>query len=182
MVEGGLAASPAPPAQLGLAGWTARLGVDDGLELRLVAPDLSVGQGVGLGSVGLGAKVAGATGERWSVSVVPALLLDPNTAAVSGSVGANLGFTVGALGSWAHATASQGAAGPGLFTGLGVSAALGRGGLYVHGGGDLGADAFAGVGGWAAATETLQLDLAADLVGLGGTAAPQLGLGFSSGW
>ena len=182
MVEGGLAVAPAAPASVGLAGWTGRFGVDDGVELRLHVPDLGVGQGLSVGTVGLGAKVAGATGDRWSVSVVPAVQLDPTSGAVSGSVGANTAVGLGAVGVWAHATASQGPAGTGLFSGLGVSAAVGDGGLYAHGGGTVAADGFAGLGGWWGVGEALQLDLAADLVGLGATVAPLLGVGVSAGW
>ena len=65
-----LAATVAQPSAVGTSSIIGRFGVDDGVELRVRAPDIVLYDGeVGTGFVGLGAKIGGNVSERWSVSV-----------------------------------------------------------------------------------------------------------------
>ena len=180
MLEGGLALVPTAPS-FGTSGVVGRLGLDDGLELRLRVPDVVYEDGVTVGPVGLGGKVAGAAGERWSASVVPEVLFDVSTRQVAASVSSNLAFSYQKLGIWGNATASADADGVGLFMGGGASVAFAPVGIYANGGYEIGAGPMAGAGGWVAITKAFQVDFGCDVYDLGKTNTPVLGLGLSVG-
>lgn len=180
MVEGGLVVTPTDPS-FGTSGLVGRIGFDDGAEIRVRAPDLGWAEGVTVGPVGLGAKIAGATGERWSASVIPEVLLDLETRQVSGSVSGNLAFSYQRLGVWGHGNTSVSSDGVGLFVGGGASVAFSPVGVYANGGYDFGGGPMAGAGGWVGVTKAFQIDFGCDVFDLGETNTPVVLLGMSVG-
>lgn len=185
MVESGLMLIPAPFA-VGTSSWMARFGVDDGIELRLRAPDIGWSGGLALGTIGLGVKVAGVTSDRWSVSLVPEVNIDPATGAVGGAVGGNVGLGIDIVGVWAHAGTGvgqlpDGAVDLSLLLGGGASVAVGGGGVYVNGGYDVGTLGAVGGGGWWGFGDRLQLDIGVD-VPLAAPAVPVIVVGMSAGF
>lgn len=173
MVEGGLSAAPGP-VRLGLGGVVGRFGIDEALEVRLRLPSVPlVGEGA-LGSLGLGGKLAWALSERWSVSVVPEVFLEPQGAALGGSMSANAALDLGAVGAWAHGGITQGGTQDLLLAGGGLSVPLGRSGLYANAAYASSGGSFVGAGGWWAPTGGLQLDLGCD-VAQDGSAVVSLG-------
>ncbi|MEZ4320909.1 MAG: zinc ribbon domain-containing protein [Myxococcota bacterium] len=182
MIEGGVALVPSPLA-FGTSGIVGRIGVDDGLELRLRAPDVTVADDVGLGTVGLGAKVAASVGPRWSVSAVPELVYDPSSGALGGGVGANVALGLGRVGFWGHGSVSVlQDADPSVLFGGGASVAFDGGGLYVNGGSDVAGSGFVGGGGWWSLSKSAQLDAGCDAWMAGGEVTPVFLLGTSLGF
>lgn len=166
MVEIGVAATVnGEGTAVGTSGIVGRIGLDRGLELRVRAPDLALVDGaLGFGTVGLGAKIGGAVSDRWSVSLVPEVSIDPATGVLGGSLNSNVAFGLGPLGLWAHASASGDGDAIALFTGGGASVALGRGGVFVNGGHTVSGPTFGGLGGWWMLKDALQVDLGVDAV------------------
>jgi hypothetical protein len=183
MVEGGLALTPSPdPGAYGTSGIVGRFGVDDGLELRLRAPDLTLGDGLSVGTVGIGAKVAASAG-RWSVSAVPELAIDPNTGDLGGGVGANLAVGFGVVGFWGHGSvALLQNTDPSVLMGGGASVAVGPGGFFANGGATAAGPGFGGGGAWLGLGNRAQLDAGCDVWVAGGDVLPTIGLGASVGF
>lgn len=165
MVEGGLGLTVpmgSGPAAVQTVQWTARVGVDQGLELRLRVPDIVYDGGATVGSVGLGAKFGGSMGERWSVSAVPEVAYDLAANAVSGSINTNLALDVELLTVWMHTsfafqqitTAVVGGGAAITFEPLGV---------YVNAGLPSGAIPFVGAGAWWLVEPAVQVDVGLDL-------------------
>ncbi|MFT4623702.1 MAG: hypothetical protein ACI8PZ_002358 [Myxococcota bacterium] len=181
MVEGGVTVLPVSPVSGGTSGIMGRFGVDDGLELRLRAPDIGIGGGVSVGSIGLGAKVAAAEGERWSVSAVPELFFDPTAAALGGGVNTNVALALDPMSFWVHSglVVFQGV---GAVLGGGAAVAFGDGGLYINGGHAVATTSFGGVGGWWAASPTVQLDAGVDMYATGADISPVVLVGTSIGF
>lgn len=181
-VELGLAAALGPDGStVGTSGIIGRIGVDRGLELRLRAPDVTFGgEAVGVGTVGVGAKIGGPVSSRWSVSLVPELSVDPTSGQIGGSLNGNVGLVLGGGGLWAHASTSGSGGALSLLVGGGASVTVGRGGVFVNGGHTVGGPTFAGVGGWWLLQEALQADLTVDVVpsGAAWTWLPSAGLAF----
>lgn len=182
MVETGILVDPGAPS-LSSGGIVGRYGLAQGLELRLRAPDVGVADGLFLGPVGLGAKIAGDEG-NWSVSAVPELTFHPQTQELAFSLGTNLAWSMGAFGVWGHSTASAAQDGTlGFFAGGGASLGFGPGGAYVNGGqGFGGGGPMVGAGGWLGVNEHLQLDAGVDLTGLSETVQASILVGVSAGW
>ncbi|MCB9679632.1 MAG: hypothetical protein H6737_31285 [Alphaproteobacteria bacterium] len=179
MIEGGVALVPSPFA-LGTSGITGRIGVDEGLEVRVRAPDVVFADGVAVGTIGLGAKVAASAGERWSASVVPEVSLDPRTGAIGGGVSANVALSLEGLGFWGNGAVSllQETV-PAALLGGGASYSFGGFGFYGNGGATAAGPWFAGGGGWFGVTRTFQIDGGCDVWIAGGDATPTVLLGAS---
>ncbi|MEZ4241331.1 MAG: hypothetical protein R3F59_35275 [Myxococcota bacterium] len=179
IVEGGIAAAVgAGDVAVGTSSVTGRLGVDEGVELRLRLPDVTFADGWSAGTLGLGAKVGGELGERWSSSVVAEASIDPSGGPVGGSLGGNVAVALGDVGLWGHASAA-GAAGPvAVLAGGGASVGFGPHGVFVNGGSVVGAGPFAGVGAWITPGDAVQVDVGCDVFWVGGaaTATPAVGL------
>lgn len=142
---------------------TLRYGVDDGVEVRALVPDLVLEDGaVVLGPAGLGLKIAGNPGERFSVSAVPTFLVGlDGTAGYQVSV--NGGFAVGRLGLWLNATSTV-LDGVTVLGGGGATVALDVGGLYVHAGHEaVEGLSFVGGGGWWSVAPRAQIDAGVDV-------------------
>ena len=148
--------------------------------MRLPDVTLVAGEGGTWGTIGLGAKVGGQLSERWSVSVVPEISLDPASGAVGAQMNGNVALALGGVGLWGHGSAT-GIGDEGLaavLVGGGASVNLGEGGgLLVNAGGTLGSAPFVGAGGWWMISDAAQLDLGADLfLGESPALVPMLGL------
>ncbi len=180
-IELGLAASLASDTvTLSTGGLLARVGVDEGLELRFRLPDpfLTDGEpGVGPGAVGV--KIGGAVSERWSSSVVSELTLDPDDGEVGGSLGANVVLALDRISVWFLGQAA-GADAIEVFGGGGVGWGIDEGGVFVNGGHTFGGPSLVGVGGYVLPSSTFQLDASVDLaIGSGSvTALPAIGVAF----
>jgi hypothetical protein len=168
MIEGGLAGQLGQgPAVFGTSGLTGRFGVARGVELRLRLPDLVLAETLGVGTMGVGAKVGGDVSERWSVSFLSELSVDPNDGTdviqMGASMGGNVALALGDFGLWA-ASSAAGEDGPVVVVaGGGVSWGVEQGGVFLHGGHTFGDAPFVGLGGWWMLGEALQLDLGCDL-------------------
>ena len=184
MVEGGLAAVVTDPLAVGTSGITARIGLDDPLELRVRVPDLVLVDGELVStSVGVGAKVAGEVSDRWSLSLVPELFVATEGGDLGGTVNGNLAFAVDdALGLWLHTTHTVVPGGMGGFFGGGVGYAFDAVGVYVNGGHGYNGDPMIGAGGWLPLGDALQLDAGVDITLAAGDAVPVVLLGASGGF
>lgn len=182
MIEGGVAVGTAGSVAAQTSGIVGRLGVDEGLELRLRVPDVVFTDPVGTGSVGLGFKVGGSVGSRWSASVVPEVFAETADGSLGGSVGANLAVAEGPLGAWGHASVVGTGAGTGALAGGGISVAAGPGGFIVHSGFSFGGSAFAGPGAWWAVSERVQVDAGVDFNFVGAEVQAVVLLGSSVGF
>jgi hypothetical protein len=182
MVEGGVAATVAQPSAVGTSSIIGRFGVDDGVELRVRAPDIVLYDGeVGTGFVGLGAKIGGNVSERWSVSVVPEIAVDTNGGGFFGLINGQAAVALGDVGMWVTSESVVGDFGSGTTAGGGVSVAISGGGVYANAGGTFGGDPFVGGGGWWALQEAVQLDIGCD-VWVGDDVVPVFLLGASFGF
>ncbi len=191
MVEAGLAFVPSP-VSFGTGGILGRVGIGSIFELRGRVPDVvytdpqgSGASAVGVGPVGVGAKIATAPGSGLGLSAVPEVTIVPGSGTVGASLGGNITGTAGPVGVWGHTTVGWNQDdGGGWLVGGGVSTATLDGwGLYVNGGvNPLDTTGFAGGGGWLALGARGQLDAGVD-VGLGGgTVTPVVLLGGSVGF
>lgn len=179
-VQGGAAAviadgSIAPQTQA----ITVRVGIDRGLEVRAVLPDLILAsEGVELGPLAAGFKVVGAPSERITLSAVPELLVALDGTGVGWRISSNAGLALGRLQFWLNATTTV-LDGVRVFGGGGTSVALGGGGVYVNAGREvvLG-DTLVGGGGWWMLSDKVQLDAGCDvwLVADDVVAVPMIGL------
>lgn len=181
MIEGGVSVLPTDP-NVTVGGWYGRIGVDDGIELRVKAPDIVIVEDFGVGPVGVGAKVAGAIGKRWSVSVAPELQYDLVDGTPLGLINANLGFAAGRFTMWAHSSTTFSSEGVGLFVGGGTSLAFGLGGAYLNGGYTIAGSGLAGGGGWIQISDHVQFDVGLDVSGVPDAVTPVAGAGISLGW
>jgi len=182
MVEAGLQATVTQPAEVGTSSIIGRFGVDDPVEVRVRAPDITVYDGeVGTGFVGLGAKVGGNLSEHWSASLVPEIAVDTNGGGFFGLVNGQIGLTLDSVGMWVTSESVVGDFGSDTSAGGGLSVGISGGGIYVNGGGSFGGDPFVGGGGWWALRDAVQLDLGCDVY-LGGDVVPVFLLGASFGF
>lgn len=178
MFEGGLVGAFGGGASgFGTTGPIVRLGLTDRVEARVRVPDLQFSQGeTAIGSLGIGAKVGGSLGERWSLSVVPELFVTPPADAPGGSLGLNAAWGLNALSAWGHGTVAAQAGAP-VASVLGGGASVGgsQGGVLAHSGVSVAGSEVApmvGIGGWLAPTGAFQLDAGVDVYPAG--AATQL--------
>lgn len=180
-IEIGLAAALSEErVVLSTGGLLGRIGVDDGLELRVRLPDLQLVDGEpGLGPAGLGAKVGAAAGERWSASVVGELLVDPDDGSVGGALGGNVAAGFDAIGIWLTGSA-VGIDAIEVFAGGGIGWGIDGGGVFVNGGHTFGGPSLVGVGGYVLPSSNVQLDATVDLAIANGTvtALPSIGVAF----
>ncbi|MEO0602967.1 MAG: hypothetical protein AAF211_16115 [Myxococcota bacterium] len=181
-IELGLAAAlSSDGTTVSTGGLLGRIGLDDGLELRLRLPDPFLADGdPGVGSAGLGAKVGGAIGDRWSSSVVAEVNVDPNDGTVGGALGANVAASFDAIGLW-FAGAAGGAEAVEVFAGGGLGWGIDEGGLFVNGGHTFGGPSLLGVGGYVLPSPTVQLDASVDFAFAGDapfTVLPGVGVAF----
>jgi len=182
MIEGGVAAAVAQPSAISTNSIIGRIGVDDPVEIRVRAPDITVYDGdVSTGFVGLGSKVGGNLSEYWSASVVPEIAIDTNGGGFFGLINAQIGLTLDSVGLWTTAESMVGDFGSGTTAGGGVSVAIAGGGVYANGGGTFGGDPFVGGGGWWALQDAVQLDIGCDVY-LGNDVVPVFLLGASFGF
>ncbi len=178
-VEVGLAGSVGGgPVAVGTQAWTLRLGVDEGLEARLVLPDLVASEeGVATGPLAAGVKIAGRPGERWGVSAVPELLIDLSGAGVGWRLSANAGLNADRFALWANATTTV-LDGVEVLAGGGGSIAFDGGGIYLNGGREVvSGRTLAGGGAWFLLSALSQIDVGCDLwiAGSDVVAVPMIG-------
>ena len=165
------------------SGWMLRMGLDEGVELRLRAPDVGVGEGSPtVGTLGVGAMFGGALGERWSSSVVPEVALDPNTGKIGASLNGTVALSLGAVGMWAHASAAGAEGTVSTLAGGGVSLSSGPVGVYANGYHAFGDATYVGGGGWWLVQQQLQLDVGMDVGASDNTLTYLPTLGLSAGW
>ena len=181
MIEIGFAgALSSESTTLGTGGLVARIGVDDGVELRLRLPDPFVTEGgTGFGPAAVGAKVGGALNDRWSSSVVAELTADPDDGAVGGVLSGNIALALDAVGIWFVGSAAGSDVLDG-FAGGGVGVGSDGGGAYVNAGYAFGTGPLVGIGGYALPDSAFQIDGGID-VGFGGgllTWQPSIGVSF----
>jgi hypothetical protein len=183
LVEAGLAATFTNPSTIGTGGIVGRIGVHDVVELRVRAPDLLLVDGqLATGAVGLGGKVGGALDDHWAVSSVHEVLVDTSTGTVSGYVGAQLSYSVDAVGLWVHNHAVVVPGATGGFLGGGISYYFDPVGIYVNGGHGFNGDPLVGGGGWIALSDRAQLDAGVDATLVAGRAYPLALFGVSVGF
>lgn len=177
LVEGGLAAAFADGGtSFGTSSLTLRVGLGDVVEARLNVPDLGF-PGPELGMLGLGVKVGGKLDDRWSLSVVPTLLVPlQDDARVAGQVNTNLAFDLEKVAFWGHVSATATTVDLPIVDDLSVSTILagggaqvpiGPGGVFVHGWREVGVQTTVGAGGWWCPSDTVQIDVEFDIAGVG---------------
>ncbi len=163
MLEVGVSAAFDDTVDVGTAGLVGRFGVDDGLELRLRLPDVRFADGVSNGSFGFGAKFAATAAERWGVSMVPELRVDPSNGDVGVNLSANLSFSLERFSSWAQSEVFFGGEVERLFVGLGASVSFGSASAYMNIGKDVPGGEMVGGGGIFMLSESMQVDVGVDL-------------------
>lgn len=165
---------------LSTGGLIGRIGLDDGLELRVRLPDPFVTEGdFGVGPAGLGAKVGGVLNDRWSSSVVAELQVDPNDGTVGGFLGGNVAAAFDRVGVWLAGSAA-GSNAVTVFAGGGLGYNVDDGGVYVNAGYDFGGSTLAGVGAYLLPGEAFQVDASFDVAVADGqtTWLPSFGVAF----
>ncbi len=145
-------------------------------------PDVGITPALGLGPIGIGAKVAGAINDDLALSAVPTVAIGLN-GGVTPSLSANATYNLSPVGVWANATAT-GIKGMALGLGGGLSCAAGPGGLYAHAGADAlnRGGAFFGPGGWIAMGDAGQIDLGVDFRPIAGILLTHVFVGGSVGF
>lgn len=178
-IEGGLS-MPIVDGKVspGTSGLTFRLGVDQDFEVRATLPDIVLQDGqVELGAFGIGMKIAGRQGERFSVSAVPTLLIGlDGTAGYQVSV--NGGLTEGHFGLWLNATSTVLGRDVSVQGGGGALVGFDVGGLYVNAGYEaVSMASFVGGGGWWVMAPNAQLDAGIDvwMIGSDAVIVPMIG-------
>lgn len=184
LVEGGLAASFADrETSFGTSSLTLRVGLSNAFEARLNVPDLTF-PGPESGPLGVGFKVGGTLTDRWSLSLVPTLLVPLDGGHVAGQLNANLGFDLEKVAIWGHVSTTA-VTDPGFLepplsaiAGGGVQVPVGAGGVFVHGAREIAVTTMLGAGGWWCPTPNVQLDVEFDIYGVGQdiVAVPNLGV------
>ena len=148
----------------GLQGTRIRVGIAENVELRAVVPDVVFQRSeVVLGPIGAGAKIAARASDRFSLSVVPELLITFDGEA-GWRVSANGGFEEGKVTLWLNATTTVFDSDLHVFGGGGASVAIDSGGIYINAGREVVyRDTLVGGGGWWRLRSNLQVDAGIDL-------------------
>lgn len=165
-------------------GLLGRIGVDDGVEVRIRLPDAFVTDGgFGLDPGGVGVKVGGAVNERWSSSVVAEFVVDPDEddgVAVGGFLEGNVALNLDQFGVWLVGSAA-GTDAIAAFAGGGLGYTVDEAGIYVNAGHVFGGPTLAGVGGFLLPAEAFQVDVGIDVAfqqGEGQRFLPSVGVAF----
>ncbi|MFT6147102.1 MAG: hypothetical protein ACJAV2_004999, partial [Myxococcota bacterium] len=167
ILEAGVSAVFDDTVDVGTAGLVGRFGVDDGVELRLRLPDIRFADGVSNGSFGFGAKFAATAAERWGVSMVPELRVDPSNGDLGVNLSANLSFGLERFSAWAQSEVLFAGEVERLFVGLGASLSFGSAAAYVNVGKDVPGGEMVGGGGTFLLSDSTQVDVGVDLYNQG---------------
>lgn len=167
MIEGGLNGTLVGGSfGLGTGGVIGRVGVADPVEIRVRVPDLALAPSAGVGGgIGVGAKFAATLAEGFGLSIVPELSLSTPGADPGVSVGANFSFGGDPVGGWIHTTVAYANQNVDSILGGGISAPVGKGGLYANAAiSPAATSAFmVGGGGWVGFTPAFQMDAGVDV-------------------
>jgi len=179
MVEGAGALSlPSDGLRVGTDQVTVRIGLHDHAEVRLGAPDLTLGDGLTVGPIALGTKLGGYVNDRLGLAIVPELLIPLDGGAVGWRNRSTVTVEAGKLRQYTLLDVRYLDA-LSAFGGVGALYRFGTGGLFGQVGSEVQGRALVGGGGLWRLHERVQLDAGCDVWLDGGSAEPVFRVGAS---